>query len=478
GRVLDQEATRVADRVKTEVKGRYATGQCDGWKNISKDHIIASIINAEYMTYLITTFCITKEQKNMENLLELVVGQIKYFTEVLQVTVVAWCTGTSGDGSKMRHLLVQRMPWLFVVDCWAHQINLVTGDVFKHVSAMFKDLLDNALEIIKWFNNHTRALGMLKDTMIVKLGKAVCLILPVITRWTLHYLAVRRLIGAECTFLQLLLDREDELVLCAGDKEPVWRKAEEVISKLRQPAFFDRLKCLSQHLAPLAIATNLFQSDHTRLDIVLITLANLYHIFSNPDLKQSDQAIFILAVVFNPYIRVSAFLRTSPFRKPNKIQNLAAEAFRRFYQCEPNNEFMVNVTEYLNWLGPYSDKRMGLACFKQDAKTKGTHVNLVDVWRNKVPIEDDIDDLSIPKPPHNGAAGFACLALHIASIIPNTASTERMFSFFKLVHTAIHNRISHEKVQKQAMVRADVMCMHPMQPRGQKRTFGDDLEPE
>lgn len=122
------------------------------------------------------------------------------------------------------------------------QINLVTGDVFKHASAMFKDLLDDVLEIIKWFNNHTRALGMLKDTMIVKLGKAVCLILPVITRWTLHYLAVRRLIGAECTFLQLLLDREDELVLCAGDKEPVWRKAEEVISKLRQPAFFDRLK--------------------------------------------------------------------------------------------------------------------------------------------------------------------------------------------------------------------------------------------
>lgn len=81
-------------------------------------------------TYLITTFCITKEQKNMENLLELVVGQIKYFTEVLQVTVVAWCTGTSGDGSKMRHLLVQRMPWLFVVDCWAHQVWIIANHCY------------------------------------------------------------------------------------------------------------------------------------------------------------------------------------------------------------------------------------------------------------------------------------------------------------------------------------------------------------
>lgn len=73
-------------------------------------------------TYLVSTFCITKERKTAENLLEIVLNQIKYFTEVLQVKVVAWCTDTSGDGSKMHRLLVQQMPWLFVVDCWAHQV--------------------------------------------------------------------------------------------------------------------------------------------------------------------------------------------------------------------------------------------------------------------------------------------------------------------------------------------------------------------
>ena len=52
GRVLDEEADRVTKRMQSEVKGRYVTGQCDGWKNISKDHIIATIINAEYTVRL------------------------------------------------------------------------------------------------------------------------------------------------------------------------------------------------------------------------------------------------------------------------------------------------------------------------------------------------------------------------------------------------------------------------------------------
>ncbi|KAI0731582.1 hypothetical protein C8Q72DRAFT_970140 [Fomitopsis betulina] len=88
GRVLDEQADKVTERMKAEVKGCYVTGQCDGWKNISKDHIIATIINAEYMTYLVSTFCITKECKTTENLLEIILNQIKYFTEVLRVKVV------------------------------------------------------------------------------------------------------------------------------------------------------------------------------------------------------------------------------------------------------------------------------------------------------------------------------------------------------------------------------------------------------
>lgn len=48
GRILDEEAGHVIEGVKTKVHGRYATGQCDGWKNITKTSIVASMINVEY----------------------------------------------------------------------------------------------------------------------------------------------------------------------------------------------------------------------------------------------------------------------------------------------------------------------------------------------------------------------------------------------------------------------------------------------
>ncbi|KZT64567.1 hypothetical protein DAEQUDRAFT_642006, partial [Daedalea quercina L-15889] len=63
--------------------------------------------------------------------------------------------------------------------------------------------------------------------------------------------------------------------------------------------------------------------------------------------KKQDQAVFILAIILNPYIRISAFSCNSPFRQADEITNLAVEAFRRFYRCEPNNEFRRTIVQYL-----------------------------------------------------------------------------------------------------------------------------------
>lgn len=48
GRILDEEAVKVIELMKSEVSNKFATGQCDGWKNVNKSSIIASTINVEY----------------------------------------------------------------------------------------------------------------------------------------------------------------------------------------------------------------------------------------------------------------------------------------------------------------------------------------------------------------------------------------------------------------------------------------------
>ncbi|KIK82178.1 hypothetical protein PAXRUDRAFT_154379 [Paxillus rubicundulus Ve08.2h10] len=126
GRILNEEAEKVIEGMKPKVNNRFVTGQCDGWKNIVKSSIITSTINVEHIPYLLNTCNISDKPKMAKNLLEIVLGEIKYATEVLKVKIVAWCTDVGGDSAKMRWLLVQKFPHLIVVDCWAHQVNLIS----------------------------------------------------------------------------------------------------------------------------------------------------------------------------------------------------------------------------------------------------------------------------------------------------------------------------------------------------------------
>lgn len=112
----------------------------------------------------------------------------------------------------------------------------------KHV---FIEIATEALEVVKWFNNHSRALSMLRAVQLSKHGKVLALILPVLTRWTSHYLAVTRLIETEVAFKQLLLDAGETLeplIMCAGTRADAKRKARDIMSILQRPNFWPQLK--------------------------------------------------------------------------------------------------------------------------------------------------------------------------------------------------------------------------------------------
>ena len=48
GQVLDSEVNKVEEKVISKVKGKMATGQCDGWDNIAKTHVVTSMITVEH----------------------------------------------------------------------------------------------------------------------------------------------------------------------------------------------------------------------------------------------------------------------------------------------------------------------------------------------------------------------------------------------------------------------------------------------
>ena len=62
GRVLNSQVKKVEDRIHKKVTGKLTTGQCDGWKNIAKTSVVATVMSVEnevwavYLIYLSSTY--------------------------------------------------------------------------------------------------------------------------------------------------------------------------------------------------------------------------------------------------------------------------------------------------------------------------------------------------------------------------------------------------------------------------------------
>ena len=57
---------------------------------------------ARQQPYLLNTFHVSALPKMADTMLGFVLDKIKYLTEDLGVTVIAWCTNAGGDAAKMR----------------------------------------------------------------------------------------------------------------------------------------------------------------------------------------------------------------------------------------------------------------------------------------------------------------------------------------------------------------------------------------
>ncbi|THU84867.1 hypothetical protein K435DRAFT_590497, partial [Dendrothele bispora CBS 962.96] len=121
GRVLEEETAKAQGEMRKETEGLYGTGQCDGWKNVAKSSLVTSMVNVEYNPFLLGVEDVSEEWKTAVNLMAIVLNEMKQIHEFFKVILVAWCTDASGESAKMRRDLLEKFPWLVVLDCWAHQ---------------------------------------------------------------------------------------------------------------------------------------------------------------------------------------------------------------------------------------------------------------------------------------------------------------------------------------------------------------------
>ncbi|KAJ6572971.1 hypothetical protein B0H10DRAFT_1638796, partial [Mycena sp. CBHHK59/15] len=120
GRILDAEVLSIEAGRKSEMKDELATGSVDGWstKHDAVQQISCNVKGKEIPIQLHIT---TKERKTSANLLTHVMADITYLTVVLSIILVAFCCDSGGDSRGLRPLLLNLMPWILTIPCWAHQ---------------------------------------------------------------------------------------------------------------------------------------------------------------------------------------------------------------------------------------------------------------------------------------------------------------------------------------------------------------------
>lgn len=137
------------------------------------------------------------------------------------------------------------------------------------------------------------------------------------------------------------------------------------------------------HLRPLTVASNMTQGSRGALYSVVLTLANLYRIYSSDETldanvkgclldsiekrwTKTDQDSFLAAVILNPYIRQRLFKNGSPYSTIASVFNLFVRLWKRFFDREPDEVFFPAVFDYCRSDSSFSDKAM----FLQDGRKR------------------------------------------------------------------------------------------------------------
>ena len=187
------------------------------------------------------THDVSAQPKTGEALLQLVIEDIKWSEETYGLSIIAACSDDGGDARKMRRVLLALMPWLIITLCWAHQINLVVGD-YLSLKLPFQDCVPKALKVIKWMNSHSRALGLFRQEQLFMSQKSLALILPVLTRWTAHYLSLQRLLTVEKALKVVWLKYADNMIASSGSKSEDKAKAIAVQAIINDTHFWYHVK--------------------------------------------------------------------------------------------------------------------------------------------------------------------------------------------------------------------------------------------
>ncbi|KAJ7814179.1 ribonuclease H-like domain-containing protein [Mycena leptocephala] len=475
GRLLDEAATTIQEKLSKVLK-EHST---DGWKALTKDSVNGVCANVDYKSYTIELVDVTSMDKSGP-------GMCKQFDEIIDrieakygCVVVYLITDADGGSTKGRQLLGKERAYLILPSCWAHQFQLILGDYFK-VNKFAAKTAEMATALIGWINNHGKVRKIF-DAAQAQISKdiwgailIVAYLVANLTRWTTHCIAFMRLFRLQRP-LQLAVMQSQGAIIAAqvgaakgADKIAFTAEATRFCAMIMEPTFWLGLESLIEDIEPICYG-NINQKDSTRADQVLLSLAGMFlRLVEHPEpdvaqgmtvrlekrWKDCDQPLFLLALILNPFEKLSCFgpkanlnhfkcldLLVSMYKRmTSRPDNKDTPAQRKAKEDQLSTAFLW----YLSGTHSFGDWEVDQVKF-QERMGRDPIVAWVAFRTTETGLLTD----------------FAILILQI---VVNQTGCERVFSDLKVKQTQRRNRLKLEKLDKMTKIGADIKTDH--QQRG------------
>ena len=208
-------------------------------------------------------------------------------------TLVGLVSDSASCNVAAKNTMQRSHPSLIIVACFAHQLNLLTGNILKHPSVA--GAVTNASKITSSFSKSPKNKGLLEQCQMDLLGKTLELISRGETRWYSNYAMVRRLLDIKAALVAFGNKYFEDRALLDTVGGPT------VVDLLRSRHFWDECELLCRFLRPIVVEIGLVERSNSSLSDVTTTFGRLYAYFLR--LQSETQAVgadgvTVLAPVF------------------------------------------------------------------------------------------------------------------------------------------------------------------------------------
>ncbi|EXX77471.1 hypothetical protein RirG_023440 [Rhizophagus irregularis DAOM 197198w] len=200
GRILNDESKILENEMTKKLMNDSVsvTLAFDGWTNVLNQNILGSVfITSEGKVIIWKAVDVSSELERWKEVIEKTETMFKEINK-MGVNLISVVTDSASSYAAARCRLRLKYVHITFLPCFAHQMNLFVGEIFKE-SEKFKQVSIKAIKIVLYFKSslHKYFIRQLRTLQKESYGKYVQIAIGNDTRWNSHYECFRTLIKSK-----------------------------------------------------------------------------------------------------------------------------------------------------------------------------------------------------------------------------------------------------------------------------------------